>query len=395
MLRRRAERCGGSAAWWCADAAARVALLMCGYVTSLQLLFLMSIEGLMQNVVWVTYSTTEKETRVWTLACFVCLLPVSTRPLTRRCLCGQELYGWTKSTIDIMSSWGAWGYIVFCLFTPRIVSRLGTSPVPVLTCRTCVTHPPPPTHRQATLRDVSRSLILVPLLRMTYTLAGVRASITLGAGLIFGAAALRLAVSRHGGVFSQALGHASCIVNAMAGPLSFATPTKLSAQWFAPHHRTLSTALPQFASYVGTGVAFLLALRVRVAADVRTLVVAEAAASGLLLLLCLADHVWFAPLPPLPPSASADVDRVPVHLVRNARVLLSNPNFVMLMVSYGIPCGFYRQASSPRGPLFRYCHRVTSRGWSLSLYLSISLTLSPSLSPSSLLLPALPSPHLH
>jgi hypothetical protein len=42
-------------------------------------------------------------------------------------------------------------------------------------------------------------------------------------------------------------------MNGLAGPFLMATPSKLSAEWFAPHERGTATSIGLMANYAGTG----------------------------------------------------------------------------------------------------------------------------------------------
>ena len=177
------------------------------------LLFLMSYQACLQNMVWVTFSSTVKE--------------------------AKALYDTSDATIDWVTAWGAYGYVVMAPVTPWVVRK-----------------------------------------------CGVRGSATVGAALIVFCCLARL-------VRNVPILHIAQFVNAMAGPLTFATCPKLSAEWFAPHHRTIATSTVQMASYSGTGVAFILALPVNSQPTLLNLMYLEAIAAGLLLVLMIGDHVLF------------------------------------------------------------------------------------------------------
>jgi hypothetical protein len=101
-----------------------------------------------------------------------------------------------------------------------------------------------------------------------------------------------------------------------------ATPAKLASEWFPPGQRTLATSVGVLAN---TGAAFLLALPVHTGHDVRVLLWATAGFAGLVLLLCLADHALFPPLPPTFPSASASKHRA-ADTLQDFKVILLNRN---------------------------------------------------------------------
>ena len=62
--------------------------------------------------------------------------------------------------------------------------------------------------------------------------------------------------------YAEILAHTGQIINAAAGPLVMATPSKLSEQWFPPHQRNIATAIGVMSNFVGSGVGFLVALPV-------------------------------------------------------------------------------------------------------------------------------------
>jgi MFS family permease len=119
-----------------------------------------------------------------------------------------------------------------------------------------------------------------------------------------------------------------------------ATPAKLASDWFAKDQRTLATSLSVMANYFGTGVGFLVALPIKHASQVRYVLYGEALFSIALLAMCVFDHVMFAPMPPLPPSASASTHRT-VNILRDFKLLATNVNFVILTLSYGVCLGTY------------------------------------------------------
>ena len=90
----------------------------------------------------------------------------------------------------------------------------------------------------------------------------------------------------------------------------------------------------------GTGVGFLVALPVTDASGIHAVLYGEAAFSLAILALCVFDHMFFPPLPPSAPSATASIFRA-VDTVQDFSRLLTNGNFMVLSLAYGLSLGVY------------------------------------------------------
>ena len=179
--------------------------------------------------------------------------------------------------------------------------------------------------------------------------AGFKASLVFGSALVFAGAACRLYVAPTEA--SAVLMHVGQFLNACAGPMAMAIGPPLSATWFAPNERTLSTAIVGAANYGMMVITFAAGpLLVPAGADDASTqrglwryMLAETVASGLLLLGALA-------VPPrrAPPSRSSTVARVPTR--RGAAMLAASPTFWALSLSYGVLLGFMSAWGSMIGP---------------------------------------------
>ena len=97
--------------------------------------------------------------------------------------------------------------------------------------------------------------------------------------------------------------HAAQIMFALTGPIAMATPPRLSATWFAPSERLMSTALASSSAFLGMAAGFATSTQiVRSASEVPTLLWIHLALSCVSFLLVV---TLFSDKPPLPPSATA------------------------------------------------------------------------------------------
>ncbi|KAN0015746.1 hypothetical protein ACTFIU_005693 [Dictyostelium citrinum] len=92
------------------------------------------------------------------------------------------------------------------------------------------------------------------------------------------------------------------VLNAAAGPIVMILPTKLSAVWFAPQERTLSTAIATLSNFIGSAIGFLLALVCTDDRNLKILLYGEAAFAVVLLAVIL---IYFPEKPKTPPSATS------------------------------------------------------------------------------------------
>jgi hypothetical protein len=105
--------------------------------------------------------------------------------------------------------------------------------------------------------------------------------------------------------------------------------------------RVTATSVALMANYCGSGVGFLVALPITSTRDVRLLLFIEAGCALLVLALCVLDHIIFkTSLPPLPPSQSSRVEKVPDFL-SDFKKLIGSSSYMLLTLCYGISLGAY------------------------------------------------------
>lgn len=213
----------------------------------------------------------------------------------------REVYGWHSGTVDILAAWGPLIYLPTSFVCPSIVDRIG-----------------------------------------------LRASITLAISLVCAGTVLRSLTTV--APYAIILAHAGQILNACSGPLVLATPSKLASEWFPPQQRTLAVSIAVMANYFGTGVGFLVAMPVKHAQGIHILLWGEAIFAGIIVVLCIIDHAFFPPLPPSVPSATASKHRA-VDTIKDFGQLLSNGNFMVLCLTYGVSLGTYSGWSGVLGPI--------------------------------------------
>ncbi len=116
----------------------------------------------------------------------------------------QHVYGWSTASIDLLSAWGPLVYVLVALPSAAIAQRIG-----------------------------------------------IRGSIALAVSLSLAGTIIRSFTTR--APYALVLAHAGQITNALAGPLVTATPSMLSAEWFAPHQRATATSIAVMSNYAGMG----------------------------------------------------------------------------------------------------------------------------------------------
>jgi hypothetical protein len=134
-----------------------------------------------------------------------------------------------------------------------------------------------------------------------------------------------------------------------------ATPPKVSSDWFPVRERTLATSCAVVATYVGTGLGFVLALPVSRPSQVLTIMYIDAGISIFFLLCCCLDHAMYPPLPPHPPSLSAGQRRPAVRLA-DVTTLLRNRSFITLAVCYGLTQGAFSGWTGVLDPILQPLH---------------------------------------
>lgn len=116
----------------------------------------------------------------------------------------QQLYGWSPTSIDLLAAWGPFILMAVGIFTADLVERVG-----------------------------------------------LRATITIAALLTFLGTVVRCITTVS--PYALWLAHLGQILNAISGPLVYATPSKLSIEWFPPHQRTTATSIAVMANSFGPG----------------------------------------------------------------------------------------------------------------------------------------------
>ncbi|EGC34209.1 hypothetical protein DICPUDRAFT_55995 [Dictyostelium purpureum] len=130
------------------------------------------------------------------------------------------------------------------------------------------------------------------------------------------------------------------VLNASAGPCVMVVPTKISAVWFAPEERTLSTAIGTLSNFIGSAIGFLLALVCTDDKNFKILLYSEAGfAVALFVLVC----IYFPEKPPTPPSATSyfsDVKSNHKKLVDSSE-FMTEPSAALLCISCALTSGVY------------------------------------------------------
>ena len=127
------------------------------------------------------------------------VVTITFSPIVDEC---KTVYGWDSGTVDMFASLGNVVYVSVVMLTPDVVERIG-----------------------------------------------LRASITLAAVLTGASAVMRVFTTA--APYAVILAYTSQVLNAISAVLVCATPSKLSAEWFAPHERVTATSVAVMANYAG------------------------------------------------------------------------------------------------------------------------------------------------
>eukprot|EP00050_Salpingoeca_kvevrii_P009953 m.310531 g.310531 ORF g.310531 m.310531 type:complete len:459 (+) comp25451_c0_seq1:3-1379(+) len=197
-------------------------------------------------------------------------------------------------------------------------------------------------------------LLVGPVIPWILQRISIRAGVTLAAFLCAVATGLRC-ITR-ASPWALVLTHISCMINGAAAPFVLSTVTRLSATWFRPENRTLTTSIGIMASYVGGGVGFLISKPIHTAADLLRLLYWEAAFASFLLFVAYCGHVyWPSPVPPKPPSLSALVVRSS-EIMLDYKAMFNNKPFMLLAVASGVAQGTYNAWSGVLFPILKPLH---------------------------------------
>ncbi|XP_072274012.1 solute carrier family 49 member 4 isoform X2 [Pyxicephalus adspersus] len=148
--------------------------------------------------------------------------------------------------------------------------------------------------------------------------------------------------------------HVGQLLNGFAGPTAMNAAPFLSTTWFSPDERATATAIASMLNYLGGAFAFLVGPLVVPAPNKTSsnLLTQEHIGSikdrieavlyaefGIIAVVFVSVVAYFPARPPVPPSIAAASRRL---TYRNSICkLLSNVRFLMIVLAYAIPLGFY------------------------------------------------------
>ncbi|KAM9305775.1 solute carrier family 49 member 4 [Gastrophryne carolinensis] len=148
--------------------------------------------------------------------------------------------------------------------------------------------------------------------------------------------------------------HAGQLLNGFAGPTAMNAAPLLSTTWFPPDERATATAVASMLNYLGGACAFLVGPLVvpgpnKTENDVLTredvgpikdrIEAVLYAEFGVTAVLFVAVLAYFPSRPPVPPSIAAASRRLSYR--SSICKLLSNVRFLMIVLAYAVPLGFY------------------------------------------------------
>ncbi|XP_069588720.1 solute carrier family 49 member 4 isoform X2 [Ranitomeya imitator] len=148
--------------------------------------------------------------------------------------------------------------------------------------------------------------------------------------------------------------HGGQLLNGFAGPTVMNAGPFLSTTWFSPDERATATAVASMLNYLGGACAFLIGPLIVPApnntsdsfltgeheATIKDRIEAVMYTEfGIITLLFAAVLAYFPARPPVPPSVAAAGRRLGYR--SSIRKLLSNGRFLMIVLAYAIPLGFY------------------------------------------------------
>lgn len=180
---------------------------------------------------------------------------------------------------------------------------------------------------------------------------GFKHGIRLAALLVFAGAACRtipdFVPALHGSEHAVYMLHLGQFLNALAGPLVMAAPSKLSSIWFKPEERAFATSVGALANNFGATLGFLIGFAVRTSADVPWLMRGEALACAVLLAVIMA---YFPSRPKMPPSATAAIStrqKTPIReFARGLLRAVTNLNYALVAVAGGLMSGTFNAWSA-------------------------------------------------
>ena len=164
----------------------------------------------------------------------------------------------------------------------------------------------------------------------------------------------RVIAPNNSSLLSTLLIHFSCILDAVAGPVAMAAPSKLAEDWFPPAERTTATAIGALANQSGTIVVFALVPLLSPTPSAEGMRAVNIFLLALSVFNAAAAALYFPSHPPHPPSASAALARAGGGAaLTNASLLAAFaafsrvPAYVVISAAYSLLMGF----SNPQGAL--------------------------------------------
>ncbi|KAM8933780.1 solute carrier family 49 member 4 [Pelodytes ibericus] len=148
--------------------------------------------------------------------------------------------------------------------------------------------------------------------------------------------------------------HGGQLMNGLAGPTVMNAAPFLSTTWFSPDERATATAVASMLSYFGSACAFLIGPLIVPAPNASSILSSEPghlgpikdrieevmyAEFGITSILFAAILAYFPSRPPIPPSVAAASRRLSYR--SSICKLLSNVHFLLIVLAYSIPLGFY------------------------------------------------------
>ena len=182
---------------------------------------------------------------------------------------------------------------------------------------------------------------------------GTRTPVLLGVGAMLVCNVLRMC-ARDSSLGSVALVHVSCILDALAGPVSMAAASKLAEDWFPPMERTTATAIAALSNPCGTIFVYALLPLLCPEPDAASMQRMNACILCLTAVNCAMALRYFPAFPRVAPSASSEHSRATggaqltsAQLLSSWGRLLRNRTYVAIVVTYGLWAGLF----SPAGAL--------------------------------------------
>eukprot|EP00825_Cyclidium_porcatum_P000555 TRINITY_DN10185_c0_g2_i2.p1 TRINITY_DN10185_c0_g2~~TRINITY_DN10185_c0_g2_i2.p1 ORF type:complete len:428 (+),score=52.75 TRINITY_DN10185_c0_g2_i2:157-1440(+) len=216
----------------------------------------------------------------------------------------KPIFNWSDGTIALLAAWGPICYFISIIPLTYIMDNKGVRPA-------CI---------------IASSLIFFGSLVKCFTTTNPQATILI---------------------------HFGQILNALAGPVAMSVGPVISAQWFPPNERIISTACVALANGVGSGLTFFIGPLIipdeKSEAETRKNIIRynlyETILFGAVYLSCL---LYFPNRPPTSPSKTANIQRE--DYFKGIKALWKNGQFWICAGTYGIISGFAAGFSSMLTP---------------------------------------------